>query len=159
MGKLVFSKPRILQERDAIDGFSSGSPLVDSWLKMRARKAREAGTAVVYVSFADEKLAGFYSLSAQSIVRSDVSGWIARNAPEQIPVILLGILGVDIQWQGCGLGRDLLLDAVHRAELVAEQIGARALVVDPIDDGAEAFYAHFGFRHIPGMTRMFAKLH
>ena len=159
MGKVVFSKPRILQERDAIDGFSSGSPLVDSWLKMRARKARDAGTAVVYVTFVDEKLAGFYSLSAQSIVRSDASGWIARNAPEQIPVILLGILGVDIQWQGCGLGRDLLLGAVHRTELVAEQIGARALVVDPIDDKAEAFYAHFGFRHIPGMTRMFAKFH
>lgn len=112
----------------------------------------------MYVSFASEKLAGFYTLSSQSILRDDARGWIARNAPLQIPVILLGMMGVDREFQGQGLGHDLLLNAVRRAQSVANQIGARALVVDPVDEKATAFYRHYGFRAIPETTRMFARL-
>lgn len=147
-----------LQHGDNLAGFSSGVDLVDQWLARRASGARAAGTAVVYVTFCGDALAGFYTLSAQSITRSETSGWIARNAPQQIPVILLGMLGVDQRFQGQGLGRDLLLDAVHRAESVAEQIGARALVVDPIDNVTRSFYEKYGFRPIPGSSRLFAKL-
>ena len=82
-----------------------------------------------------------------------------HNAPLQIPVILLGMLGVDMRYQGLGLGKDLLLDEAHRSELVADYIGARALVVDPIGDDARRFYERYGFRPIPGTSRMFAKLH
>lgn len=159
MGAVEFSRPRILRADDPVDGFRSGVAVVDEWVARRARTAREAGTAVVYASFAGGELAGFYTLSAQSVVRSEVSGWLARNAPAQVPVLLLGMLGVDKRWQGVGLGRDLLLDAAHRAEGVAGQIGARALVVDPVGDAARGFYSRFGFRAIPGSGRMFAKLH
>lgn len=159
MGALGFGKPRILRADDRVEGFRCGSPVVDEWVARRARTAREAGTAVVYASFLGGELAGFYTLSAQSVVRAEVSGWLARNAPAQVPVLLLGMLGVDERWQGAGLGRDLLLDAVRRAELVAGQIGARALVVDPVDDAARAFYTKYGFRPVPGSARMFAKLH
>lgn len=128
------------------------------WVARRARTAREAGTAVVYVTFQGSALAGFYTLSAQSISRDEARGWLARNAPTQIPVILLGMLRVDCRYQGQGLGHDLLLDAVRRTRLIAEQIGARALVVDPIDEHARSFYMRYGFRDIPGLSRMFAKL-
>lgn len=159
MGEVAFSAPRILREDDCVESFSSGNKRIDSWLHRRARGARRAGTAVVYASFVDGELAGFYSLSSQSVIREDAGGWIARNAPQQIPVILLGRLGVDERWQGYGLGGDLLVDAVHRSESVAEVIGARALIVDPVDERAREFYRHFGFQFIPGQARMYAKLH
>ena len=155
---MSFTRPRILRDEDSLTGFCSGVGLVDDWLDHRARGARAAGTAVVYVTFCEDVLAGFYTLSVQSVTRAETSGWIARNAPQQIPVILLGMLGVDQRFQGRGLGRDLLLDAVHRSELVSEQIGARALVVDPVDAAAHGFYARYGFRNMPGSARMFAKL-
>ena len=158
MGSVSFSKPRALAEGDSVEGFSCGTEPIDRWVATRALGAKKAGTAVVYATFAERRLAGFYSLSAQSIVRCDTSGWISRNAPEHIPVILLGMLGVDERFQGLGLGHDLLLDAVRRAQSVADQIGARAIVVDPFDDAARAFYLHHGFRDLPGTTRMFAKL-
>lgn len=154
----MFTVPRQLEPGDQIEEFECGVALVDDWVRKRAAFARKAGTAVVYATFCDGVLAGFYSLSSQSIMRDAVPGWIVRNSPEQIPVILLGMMGVDKRFQGCGLGRDLLLDAVHRAESVAAQIGARALVVDPVDDSSNAFYAAHGFRCIPGSDRMFAKL-
>lgn len=155
---LAFSAPRQLRPDDDLAGFSCGVSLVDGWVLRHAKKARDAGTAVVYVSFCSEGLAGFYSLSSQSIPREGASGWIARNAPDQIPVILLGMLGVDKRFQGVGLGHDLLLDAVRRAQAVASQIGARSLVVDPYDESARSFYAKYGFRDIPGTNRMYAKL-
>lgn len=99
-----------------------------------------------------------YGEGAFDGLQKETSGRIARNALLQIPVILLGMLGVDEAFQGQGLGRDLLLDAVRRAESVACQIGARAIVVDPIDDSARAFYERYGFRLIPRSGRMFAKL-
>ena len=159
MGSLVFTVPRPLEPNDPLDGFSCGITLVDTWLHTRARNARAAGTAVVYVSYATSgRLAGFYTLSAHSLECSATHGWMARNAPEQIPGILLGMLGVDASFQGMHLGSNLLLDAVHRAMTVADTIGARALLVDPIGDASRAFYAHHGFRPLPESTRMYAKL-
>ena len=159
MGSLVFTAPRPLEPNDPLDGFSCGITLVDTWLHARARNARAAGTAIVYVSYATSgRLAGFYTLSAHSLERSATRGWMARNAPEQIPGILLGMLGVDASFQGMHLGSNLLLDAVHRAMTVADTIGARALLVDPIDDASRAFYTHHGFRPLPESTRMYAKL-
>ena len=118
------------------------------------------GTAVVYACFADEQVAGLYSLSVHSVARSDVrGGWLRRNTPEQIPAVLLGMLGVDKDCQGQGLGRSLLRDAVLRARNVSREIGARALLVDPADEGASQFYEHYGFRPLPETERLFLPLH
>ena len=85
-------------------------------------------------------------------------GWLRRNAPSEVPVILLGVLGVDSRYQGSGLGRMLLRDASARAVAVAGDIGAKGLVVDPVDEEAAAFYARNGFEWVPGLDRMFVQL-
>ena len=158
MGGVAFSKPRPLESGDSLEGFSCGLDIVDNWLHTRAKGARAAGSAVVYVSYAANKLAGFYTLSSQSMYRHDARGWLSRNVPQQIPIILLGMLGVDQSLQGMGLGRNLLLDASKRACAVSGVIGAKALVVDPATETARKLYESCGFRAIPGSTRMFAKL-
>ena len=52
----------------------------------------------------------------------------------------------------------LLRDAVERSLSTSAQIGARALVVDPLDEEAAGFYERYGFSHLRDTTRMFAKL-
>ena len=165
MGAVTFTRPVRLEEAMALGGFSSGQPFVDGWLETRAAKAKQRGSAVVYVSHragADartEPPAGFYTLSSASVNRELVGGgWLKRNAPREIPVILLGVLGVDGRYQGSGLGRMLLHDASLRALAIAESLGAKALVVDPVDEAAAAFYERNGFEKIPGMERMFVPL-
>lgn len=54
------------------------------------------------------------------------------------PVILLGQLSVDESWQGRYLGTDLLIDAVRRAHAAASVIGARAVVVQAINEDADS---------------------
>lgn len=41
---------------------------------------------------------------------------------------------------------------------IADSLGAKALVVDPVDESAEAFRARSGFERIPGLERMLVPL-
>lgn len=153
-----FSAPRRLAPDDDVTGFQCGVPVVDEWLGRHLRTARRQGTAVAYGTFADGVLAGFYTLSAFSVEHADARGWLRRNSPDPIPVILLGMLGVDLRFQTRHIGAQLLRDAVIRAMGAADIIGARALVVQPANDSAATFYEHYGFRHINGFALMFTPL-
>lgn len=154
-----FTRPVQLPVGVGIEGFTCGDAIVDNWAAHRSASVRKRGSAVIYASDCDGVIAGFYTLSAHSVTRASVSGgWFARNAPEQIPAVLLGMLGVDERFKGLGLGASLLCDAIQNAMKVASLAGARALVVDPTGPDAAAFYEHFGFARLPGTSRMVLKL-
>lgn len=69
--------------------------------------------------------------------------------PEPIPVMILGRLAVDHQWQGQRIGMGMLKDAVMRALMVAEQAGIRALLVHALSEDAKRFYLQCGFHASP----------
>jgi GNAT superfamily N-acetyltransferase len=123
-------------------------------------RAEKDGTAATYVLADGSRVIAYYSLSAHSIVRADIGGgWLARNTPEMVPAILLGRLAVDQTLVGQGIGSSLLGHAIRQAYLASDLIGLRALVVDPIDEAAESFYTHFGFKPFPARgDRMFLPL-
>ena len=66
--------------------------------------------------------------------------------PDPVPVILLGQLAVDEAYRRRRLGSDLLIDATRRSLVAASVIGARAIVVQAINECARRFYEKFGFR-------------
>ena len=129
-----------------ISQFSSGVPTLDAWLRGKARLNEARGGARTYVACDGARVAGFYSLAASSVERRRLSSRVGRNMPDPIPVILLGQLAVDEAWRGRGLGSDLLIDAARRALAASGLVGARAVVVQAIDERARAFYERFGFR-------------
>lgn len=154
----AFSAPRRLTEHDDVSGFDCGLPVVNEWLARHLRNAFRQRTAVAYATFQGDVLAGFYTLSSFSIEHARASGWLRRNSPDPIPVILLGMLGVDVRYQTMHVGGQLLRDAVLRSMSAAEIIGARALVVEPATDKAARFYERYGFRKIADTGRMFTPL-
>lgn len=159
MGVAKFSKPIQLASGVGIEDFHCGDEIVDTWVVKHSATARKRGTAVIYATHCGEKVAGFYTLSTHSVARADLGGgWLARNAPGQIPCVLLGMMGVDEQYQGLGLGAQLLRDAILNSIKIADLAGARALIVDPTGDEAAAFYRHFGFSDIKGTCRMALRL-
>ena len=154
-----FTRPTALALGEGIEGFRCGDAVVGAWAEKHSSSARKRGSAIVYAVHCDGAVAGFYTLSTHSVARAEVSGgWFARNAPEQVPAVLLGILGVDERFKGQGLGASLLRDAVQNAMKVSALAGARALVVDPTGEAAAFFYEHFGFARLPGTTRMALRL-
>lgn len=60
-----------------------------------------------------------------------------------VPIVMMGRLAVDQFYQGSGLARSLLADAVHKVRQL--DIGVFAQAVDAKDDESEAFYQHHGF--------------
>lgn len=140
------SAPEPLGPDHDVSQFSSGVPALDAWLRSKARPNEAKGGARSYVACDGKRVAGFYSLAASSVERRRVPARVGRNMPEPIPVILLGQLAVDSAYQGRNLGGDLVVDAAHRALAASEHIGARAIVVQAIDERVKSFYERYGFR-------------
>ncbi|MGL4285675.1 MAG: GNAT family N-acetyltransferase [Phreatobacter sp.] len=60
-----------------------------------------------------------------------------------LPAALIGRLAVDRQYRRRDLGAALLFDAIQRA--ARAEAAVFTMVVDAKDEGALAFYRHFGF--------------
>ena len=67
-----------------------------------------------YVVYAGNIVVGYYCLSNGAIASSIATGKVRRNMPDPIPVMIIGRLAVDRNWQGKGIGRGLLRDAILR---------------------------------------------
>lgn len=152
--------PRRIEPADRLDEFSCGYQSLDLWLCNQVLRAERERTATTYVVTQDDMVIAYYSLAAHSVERASIGGGrLARNAPDMVPAILLARLAVDERWQGRHLGSSLLAHAVTTARTAGTMIGLRAIVVDPIDANAAAFYTRYGFRTFPARPdRMFYPL-
>lgn len=132
--------------------FCCGVPELDSYLQRQAGQDQKRNLAAVFVLTADGKtVAGFYTLSAHSILASDLPLNLAGKLPHfPIPVTLLGRMAIAQSLQGQGLGEYLLLDALDRARMGARQVASWAVVVDA-KAGARGFYLKHDF--IPFLTQ------
>jgi len=132
-----------------LSGFSCGVSSLDAWLHTRAPRNQATGDSRTFVLLADGKVGGFYALSTASAVRAALTGPLRRNAPDPVPLLLLGQLAVDARWHRAGFGRRLLGDACLLALDVSPRAGFRALATHPVDAAPERFYARFGFVAVP----------
>ena len=119
--------PEPISERHDVSRFDSGMPSLNTWLQRKARLNEAKGGARTYVVCDGARVIAFYSLAASSVERRRVSSRVGRNMPEPIPVILLGQLAVDTDYQGRGLGSDLLIDAGKRALTAADAPSLKAV--------------------------------
>jgi GNAT superfamily N-acetyltransferase len=119
--------------------FDCGESVLDVWLKERALR-NESRFSRTYVVCAGHRIAGYYSISAGSVERAAAPGKLRRNAPDAIPVTIIGRLAVDRAFAGRGLGANLLSDALTRIALAAQTIGIAAMLVHAKDEKAKAFY-------------------
>lgn len=143
--------------------FSCGKPPLDRYIRAQATQDIRRGVASVFVAVMAERhkrILGFFTLSAASIVPSDLPPDAARRLPRHpVPAALIGRLAVDQSVARRGLGSILLADAMHKAMTAADTVAMAAVVVGPLDDEARSFYAAFGFQSLHGpQQRMFLAL-
>ena len=134
-------------------GFSCGEDDLDRYLRERARREMERWIAAVLVLYDSEedRLAGYYTLSAVAVERSDLpSTFTHRLARYRVyPAILIGRLAVDREYQGQRLGGRLLLDALARALDASRQVASLAVIANAKNEEAQSFYEHYGFQLLP----------
>ncbi len=80
------------------------------------------------------------AISAGAVERAAAPGKLRRNAPDAIPVSVIGRLAVSRDHAGKGLGGDMLADALRRIAVAAQSIGIGAVLVHAKDDAAKRFY-------------------
>jgi predicted N-acetyltransferase YhbS len=148
------SAPAPLAGSHDLSRFSCGKPPLDDWLIVRARKA-EGRSARTYVSTLGAVVVGYYCFAAGSVQLGEMPKPLRRNMPQAVPVILIGRLAVDTRYQGLGVGKGLLKDAMSRALAASQTVGARAVLVHAIDEEAADFYAAFGFLAFPEGSQIF----
>ncbi len=141
--------PWPLAAQHDVVSFQSGEPVLDDWLRRRALANQASGASRTYVISDENRVIGYYALAAGAVAATDAPGKVRRNMPDPVPVMVLGRLAVDREWQGRGLGLDLVRDAVLRTLRAAELAGIRALFVQALHERAGAFYEHAGFRRSP----------
>lgn len=139
------SAPEHITPAHDFSEFDCGDPALNHWLRKRALSNENSGASRTYVVCSSGRVIGYYALASGAVALTAAPGRIRRNMPDPIPVIILGRLAVDRDWQGKSIGRSLLRDAIVRTLQAAEIAGIRAILVHAISDDARRFYECYGF--------------
>lgn len=129
--------------------FKSGEAALDDWLRRRALQNQESGASRTYVLCEGKKVVGYYALAVGAAAQPIAPGRVRRNMPNPVPVMVLGRLAVQSDYQGKGIGRALLRDAVLRTLQAADIAGIRAMLVHAISEDAYRCYEKCGFTASP----------
>jgi GNAT superfamily N-acetyltransferase len=133
--------------------FSCGNERLDRYLQSSATQDRKRHIAIPYViwDLEREKIVGYYTLSMSGIDLAELPPDLAKKLPRYpiIGVNLIGRLAVANDYRGCGWGKLLIMDALHRSWQISKATASFAVVVEAIDDEAVRFYQRFDFRAFP----------
>jgi|TARA_B110000305_G_C19259322_1_gene548737 GNAT superfamily N-acetyltransferase len=140
--------------------FSCGKEMLDVYIHKQANQdiKRKLSTCFVINEKETNLIKGYYTLSNNSIPLELVPNQIRKKLPrsyQSIPTTLLGRLAIDDKFQGQGIGKLILVDALKRSYEISKTIGSFAVIVDPIDQDAENFYEKYGFIKLPDSGKMF----
>ena len=128
--------------------FDCGKAPLNDWLKDTAARS-EGRSARCFVTLQRNNVVGYYCLAAGAVQHDGSPRKLRQNMPSPTPVVIIGRLAIDKPFQGKGLGRGLLKDALLRVTKASELVGARAVVVHAVDQESVPFYARYGFRAFP----------
>ena len=143
---MPISAPEPLNDGHDLSQFSCGKPSLDNWLRHRALSNQQKGFTAVMVVHDAGRVVGYYGLAPTAIMPAAMPRSIrSGQPPDPIPCLLLGQLATDASWGSQGIGTGLLKHALQRCVEAAALIGGRALVVNAVDEEAQAFWQRRGF--------------
>ena len=150
---------QLLEKKHNKTDFDCGYDLLDNYIKKQATQDvnRDLSACFVLIDKVNNVL-GYYTLSANSIKREDFPERLRKKLPpsyNELPTLLVGRLAIDKSIKGNGFGEILLVDALRRCLKISESMGTISVIVDPIDDKAQAFYSRYGFILLPSSGKMF----
>ena len=108
---------------------------------------KESATAII----------GYHTLVMTQVRQEEIPNDRPRIT-RGIPVILLGQLGVDVNFQGRGLGDLLLMDVQARTDEISQKVGIRAVMLDARNERLAVWYEKHDFVRFPGGLRMFKSI-
>lgn len=141
--------------------FDCGDEEVTRFLREKAMQdqERDLSRTMVLVNPKASKatIIGYHTLVMTQVRQEEIPNDRPR-IKRGISVILLGQLGVDIKFQGQGLGDLLLMDVQARVDEISQKVGIRALMLDARNESLAAWYEKHDFIRFPNSLRMFKSI-
>ena len=140
--------------------FACGNKILDNYIHHFAGQdlKRKLSACFVIVEEDTRIIQAYYTLSNNSIPLELVPETFSKKLPKSysgLPTTLIGRFAVDKKFQGKGIGKLLLIDALKRSYQASKTSASYAVVVDPVDSEAERFYEKYGFIQLPDSGKMF----
>ena len=144
---MQFYRPTLLDpDRHRRDEFTSGDASLDDWLRRYAGQNRRGNTAAVWViADATYRVVCYATLSMTSVDRSASPTPLAKDAPLQVPALLIGRLATDTRVTGLGLGTHMVKHILATAAELNVKAACRAVVVTALNPAAFGWWQRFGF--------------
>ncbi|WP_198264117.1 GNAT family N-acetyltransferase [sulfur-oxidizing endosymbiont of Gigantopelta aegis] len=127
--------------------FDCGIEKLNQFLQQQARQKAIKHISKTYVACRNASphtIIGYQTLTGYSVITPPAHKHY-KKYPQPLNAVKLARLAVDRSQQGQGLGERLLIDAIYRTVLVAQQISAIGLFVDPMPPQVTPFYQQYGF--------------
>jgi GNAT superfamily N-acetyltransferase len=144
---------RRLKETHILKPFDCGDADLNDFFLNDAKLYQKQCLAVTYFEENENQTLFFFSLRNDRISASDTTKWnkIGRNLPNDkrtrkgaYPAVKIGRLGIDKDFQGKGLGRDVMNFIKSLISLENYTTGAKFLTVDAYKDSIK-YYEKNGF--------------
>ncbi len=133
-----------LRRDHPVEEFDCGREELNRYLLRYAWQNQQAGAAQTYVGIVDEIVVGYHTLAVGQVTLEDAPERLKKGlAKHPVPIMLLARLAIDRRWQGQGVGKALLRDAMLRTLQAADIAGIRAFAVHAKNEEARRFYEHF----------------
>ena len=134
----------LLDKNHKRDNFDCGEESLNIFLKQFARQNSEKGFGRTFVAVLpdESKVLGYYTISSGSVAFDIVPAKLPRYP---IPTAHIGRLATDLSMRGQRLGELLLIDALSRIVLIADDLGIYAVELFALTDKANQFYLKYGF--------------
>lgn len=86
--------------------FRSGSEPLDRYLREQVSQDVRRRVAACFVAPSEQRIAGYYTLAAASVLLSDLPASTGKRLPRYptVPAVRMGRLAVDQAYKGQGLG-------------------------------------------------------
>ena len=127
--------------------FDCGINELNQFLRQQARQKTVKHISKTYVACRDSTpttIVGYHTLTGYSVTTPPVCKEY-KKYPHPLNAVKLARLAVDRSYQGQRLGEKLLIDAIYRTVMVAQQISAIGLFVDPKSSEIVPFYQQYDF--------------
>ena len=142
--------------------FCCSEPELCNFFRDHAADHHQHYYARVYVALYEGLIVGYYWLVAQSY---PLVGKLSRQAEAKLeritfaPCVYLGMIAVQWEMQGNGIGKALMIHAFGRTLEVAEHVGVYALTLEAINEDKAKTYEKWNFiRFIDNELLMFIPL-
>ncbi len=130
------------------NSFDCGNEALNCYLRQTARQHNKKGISRTFIlvdSTQPEKIIGYFTLALCEIRAIELPSKWSKKYPASIAGVKLARLAVEKDYQRQGIGEILMIEAMKRALIIADNAGVIGLFVDAKDEAAKEYYHQYDF--------------